>query len=106
LFVAIGSVSQTVNYNVQDHGQPPKLVILARILHTIPDTLFWSVYFVKCYSFLKFSHGKDLESLIELAKSDPNTLQKVSAELAKLTKSLVDATGSLPAYEQRRFQLV
>ncbi|KAJ7865261.1 tubulin binding cofactor C-domain-containing protein [Mycena leptocephala] len=50
----------------------------------------------------------ELESRVESAKSTKITadaLQILSLDLAKLTKTLVDATGSLPSYDQRQYEL-
>ncbi|RDB23844.1 Tubulin-folding cofactor C [Hypsizygus marmoreus] len=51
----------------------------------------------------------DLESRISSAKASPSSisqdvLQTLSIDLAKLTKSLADATGSLPSYGQRQYE--
>ncbi|KAJ7028721.1 tubulin binding cofactor C-domain-containing protein, partial [Mycena alexandri] len=50
----------------------------------------------------------ELESRVESAKSTKITadaLQTLSVDLAKLTKTLADATGSLPSYDQRQYEL-
>ncbi|KAJ7337352.1 tubulin binding cofactor C-domain-containing protein [Mycena albidolilacea] len=50
----------------------------------------------------------ELESRVDLAKSSKITadaLQTLSSDLAKLTKTLSDATGSLPSYDQRQYEL-
>ncbi|KAJ7130229.1 tubulin binding cofactor C-domain-containing protein [Mycena epipterygia] len=50
----------------------------------------------------------ELESRVDLAKSSKPTadsLQILSVDLAKLTKTLADATGSLPSYDQRQYEL-
>ncbi|KAK7042428.1 tubulin-folding cofactor C [Favolaschia claudopus] len=50
----------------------------------------------------------ELESRVEASKStQPTTdaLQALSVELAKLTKTLSDATGSIPSYDQRQYEL-
>ncbi|KAJ6463918.1 tubulin binding cofactor C-domain-containing protein [Mycena sanguinolenta] len=50
----------------------------------------------------------ELESRVDLAKSTKVTadvLQILSLDLAKLTKTLSDATGSLPGYDQRQYEL-
>ncbi|KAK7019844.1 tubulin-folding cofactor C [Favolaschia claudopus] len=50
----------------------------------------------------------ELESRVEALKStQPTTdaLQTLSVELAKLTKTLSDATGSIPSYDQRQYEL-
>jgi hypothetical protein len=57
----------------------------------------------------RISEFTELESRVELAKSTKITaddLQILSLDLAKLTKTLVDATGSLPSYDQRQYELV
>lgn len=51
----------------------------------------------------------DLGNRLESAKSataSQNDLQTFTVELAKLTKALSDATGSLPSYDQRQCELV
>ncbi|KAJ7756945.1 tubulin binding cofactor C-domain-containing protein [Mycena metata] len=50
----------------------------------------------------------ELESRVESVKSTKITadvLQTLSVDLAKLTKTLADATGSLPSYDQRQYEL-
>ncbi|KAJ7747901.1 tubulin binding cofactor C-domain-containing protein [Mycena maculata] len=50
----------------------------------------------------------ELESRVDLAKSTNITadaLQSLSVDLAKLTKTLAGATGSLPGYDQRQYEL-
>ncbi|KAF8208225.1 TBCC-domain-containing protein [Mycena galopus ATCC 62051] len=50
----------------------------------------------------------ELESRVDSAKSTTITadaLQTLSLDLAKLTKTLSDATGSLPSYDQRQYEL-
>ncbi|KAJ7507210.1 tubulin binding cofactor C-domain-containing protein [Mycena galericulata] len=50
----------------------------------------------------------ELESRVESAKSTTITadgLQSLSVDFAKLTKTLADATGSLPSYDQRQYEL-
>ncbi|KAJ7628454.1 tubulin binding cofactor C-domain-containing protein [Roridomyces roridus] len=50
----------------------------------------------------------DLESRVQEAKSTTITaddLQILAVDLAKLNKTLADATGSLPGYDQRQFEL-
>ncbi|KAF7366688.1 Tubulin-folding cofactor C [Mycena sanguinolenta] len=50
----------------------------------------------------------ELESRVDLAKSTKVTadvLQTLSLDLATLTKTLSDATGSLPSYDQRQYEL-
>jgi hypothetical protein len=66
---------------------------------------------LKAISFSFWFNPIDLAAQIESAKASPpiparDVLQAFSVELAKLTKSLVDATGSLPAYDQRQCELV
>ncbi|KAF9467159.1 tubulin binding cofactor C-domain-containing protein [Collybia nuda] len=50
----------------------------------------------------------DIESRINFLKSaspvDQELFGEVNVELAKLTKSLADATGSLPSYDQRQYE--
>lgn len=52
----------------------------------------------------------DLESRIDAAKALDSPPQEVihelSALLAKMTKSLADATGSIPSYDQKQFEIV
>jgi hypothetical protein len=55
----------------------------------------------------------DLEARIHASQSQTQTqtilqdeVQAFVLELAKLTKSLADATGSLPSYDQRQCELV
>ncbi|KAJ7253063.1 tubulin binding cofactor C-domain-containing protein [Mycena haematopus] len=50
----------------------------------------------------------ELESRVDIAKSTKitaDTLQSLSLDLAKLTKTLSDAIGSLPGYDQRQYEL-
>ncbi|KAJ7704350.1 tubulin binding cofactor C-domain-containing protein [Mycena rosella] len=50
----------------------------------------------------------ELESRVESAKATTTTadgLNALSLDLAKLTKTLADATGSLPSYDQRQYEL-
>ncbi|KAF8153247.1 tubulin binding cofactor C-domain-containing protein [Crassisporium funariophilum] len=48
----------------------------------------------------------DLESRIIAAKSPlPDVVQELSVLLAKMTKALADATGSIPSYDQKQYEL-
>lgn len=52
----------------------------------------------------------DLESRIDAAKAldspHQEMIQELSVLLAKITKSLADATGSIPSYDQKQFEWV
>lgn len=52
----------------------------------------------------------DLESRIDAAKAldlpPQELIQDLSASLVKITKSLADATGSIPSYDQKQFEIV
>ncbi|KDR74955.1 hypothetical protein GALMADRAFT_249908 [Galerina marginata CBS 339.88] len=51
----------------------------------------------------------DLESQISTAKSTasppPEIIQGLSVSLAKATKALADATGSIPSYDQKQYEI-
>lgn len=50
-----------------------------------------------------------LESRIEKARAGPSSqddLNELSHSLAKLSKDLADASGSLPSYDQKQYELV
>ncbi|KAJ6511275.1 tubulin binding cofactor C-domain-containing protein [Mycena vitilis] len=66
----------------------------------------WS--FSQTFSAQFLASRTELESRVDLAKSSKITadaLQDLSLDLAKLTKTLADATGSLPSYDQRQYEL-
>ncbi|KAJ7151461.1 tubulin binding cofactor C-domain-containing protein [Mycena crocata] len=65
----------------------------------------WS--FSQSFSTQFQSSRKELESRVESTKSTitADALQNLSTDLAKLTKTLADATGSLPSYDQRQYEL-
>lgn len=52
----------------------------------------------------------ELEDKIKAAKLDPaptpESLQEISVLLAKATKTLADATGGIPTYDQRQYEIV
>ena len=53
----------------------------------------------------------DIENCLELVKSGSNKprqddIEALTLDLAKLTKSVVDASGSLPAFDQRQCEQV
>lgn len=51
----------------------------------------------------------ELATRIEAAKSSSPTqdvLQNITVDLAKMTKNLAEATGSLPSYDQRQYENV
>jgi hypothetical protein len=53
----------------------------------------------------------DLESRVDAAKAlvdlpPQELIHELSALLAKMTKSLADATGSIPSYDQKQFEIV
>lgn len=89
-----------------------QLGILTSLLYTIPGGSFWSVRTSRSpdHLILKTPRSTDLESQIDVAKSNPpvssELLQKFSVQLAILSKDLADATGSLPSYDQRQYELV
>jgi hypothetical protein len=98
---------------VSFRDEPHKLDFLPRIQRPIPDSPLWFANpdDSPCLLVLIIVHWIGLESRIESAASTqptvtPETLQTFAADLAKIRKSLVDATGSLPAYDQRQCQLV
>ena len=51
-----------------------------------------------------------MESRIDAAKAldlpSQEVIHELSALLAKMTKSLADATGSIPSYDQKQFEIV
>ncbi|KAJ7075112.1 tubulin binding cofactor C-domain-containing protein [Mycena belliarum] len=49
----------------------------------------------------------ELESRVDLVKAPitADALNTLSSDLAKLTKTLADATGSVPSYDQRQYEL-
>jgi hypothetical protein len=50
-----------------------------------------------------------LESRIERAQAGPSAqddVNELSVSLAKLSKDLADAAGSLPSYDQKQYELV
>ncbi|KAF9476038.1 hypothetical protein BDN70DRAFT_863858 [Pholiota conissans] len=51
--------------------------------------------------------GSELEGKLEAAKSTPTPvlLQELSVLLAKATKILADATGSIPTYDQKQYEI-
>ena len=52
----------------------------------------------------------DLESRVDAVKEldlpPQELIHELSALLAKMTKSLADATGSIPSYDQKQFEIV
>lgn len=61
------------------------------------------------YSSLSPNH-LELETKLESARSMPSptpaVLQELSVLLAKATKTLADATGSIPTYDQKQHEIV
>ncbi|KAF5384269.1 hypothetical protein D9615_003298 [Tricholomella constricta] len=76
------------------------------LFHPDMSDLAWS--FAQTFSTQFQTSRSDLESRVDLAKSSNSfseaSLQELSIELAKLTKSLAGATGYLPSYDQRQFE--
>ena len=66
------------------------------------------IYF--SYSFWMIWGWLDLESRVDAVKAldlrPQELIQELSALLAKITKSLADATGSIPSYDQKQFEIV
>ncbi|KAJ7216622.1 tubulin binding cofactor C-domain-containing protein [Mycena pura] len=72
------------------------------------DTKTWS--FSQEFSVQFQASRTDLESRVAALRSStitpaPDAIQSLSQDLAKLTKTLADATGSLPNYAQRQYEL-
>lgn len=71
----------------------------------LPQTLIYFPYF-----FWTMWGWLDLESRVDAVKAldlrPQELIQELSALLVKITKSLADATGSIPSYDQKQFEIV
>ena len=71
----------------------------------LAQTLIYSSYF-----FWIIWGWLDLESRVDAVKAldlpSQELIHDLSALLAKMTKSLADATGSIPSYDQKQFEIV
>lgn len=87
--------------------------VRARRLRLLPSLPIWSAFNPppRLNALPLNEHTLDLETRLAAFKSQPKStssdeLQALAVELAKLSKTLTDATGSLPSYDQRQCELV
>lgn len=81
------------------------------ILRGIQCSCLWSgLSRITSYSGILTHEPAELASRLDALKNDtdvpPATIQAITSDLSRLTKSLSDVTGSLPSYDQRQYELV
>lgn len=84
------------------------LVLCSRLLCFFSCIALRSSPFCHSHFLYRLRPEPDLEGRLTALKSNGSDgeLQSVTVDLAKLTKSLTDASGSLPSYDQRQCELV
>lgn len=108
-------LEQTSRSRSFQYGYYSKLDIFPFFHPSISGYAFWSA--TNSDLFLVFLLNDiigaelDLESRVDAAKAltdlpPQELIHELSALLAKMTKSLADATGSIPSYDQKQFEIV
>lgn len=83
--------------------------LCAEILRGFQHDRLWSALHRSVFAFSPNSSA-ELVFRLDALKSDsdvpPPVMQAITSDLSRLSKSLSDATGSLPSYDQRQCELV